>query len=90
MGVDGMRQVVLRVLALPALLMLLFYSVSVTAAWWQDEIELTSGWNWFWVGLLPLLIVLWWRYFSIFGCKNPACLLPEDESVKKSRCDEKQ
>jgi hypothetical protein len=74
MGVDGMRQVVLRVLALPALLMLLFYSVSVTAAWWQDEIELTSGWNWFWVGLLPLLIVLWWRYFPSSAARiPPAC-----------------
>lgn len=61
MGVDGMRQALLRVLALLALLMLLFYSISVTVAWWRGEIELTSGWNWFWVGLLPLLIVLWWR-----------------------------
>lgn len=84
-----MRQAVLRILALLALLALLFYSVSVTVAWWRDEIALTSGWNWFWVGLLPLLIVLWWRYFSIFGCKNPACLLPQDESVKKSKCHEK-
>lgn len=78
-----MRQAVLRVFALLLLLMLLFYSVSVTVAWWRGDIVLTTDWNWFWVGLLPVLIVLWWRYFSIFGCKNPACLLPEDESTKK-------
>lgn len=78
-----MRQAVLKVLALLALLALLFYSVSVTVAWWRNELALASDWNWFWVGLLPLLIVLWWRYFSIFGCKNPACLLPENKPVKK-------
>lgn len=77
-----MQQALLRVLALLVLLMLLFYSVSVTMAWWRGEIALTSDWNWFWVGLLPILMVVWWRYFSIFACKNPACLLPEDESVK--------
>jgi hypothetical protein len=83
------RQAVLRVLALLTLLALLVYSVSVTVAWWRDEIELTSSWNGFWVGLLPLLIVLWWRYFSIFGCKNPTCLLPEDESAKATEYHEK-
>jgi hypothetical protein len=85
-----MRQPVLRVLALMVLLMLLFYSVSVTVAWWRGEIALTSGGNWCWVGLLPILIGVWWRYFSIFGCKDPACLLPQDESVKKSKCHEKR
>jgi hypothetical protein len=80
-----MRQPVLRVLALIVLLALLFYSVSVTVAWWRGEITLTSGGNWCWVGLLPILIMLWWRYFSIFGCKDPACLLPEEESVKTSK-----
>lgn len=78
-----MRQAVLRVLALLVLLALLFYSARVTAAWWNGETALMSDWNWFWVGLLPVLIGLWWRYFSIFGCKNPACLLPQDESAKK-------
>jgi hypothetical protein len=29
--------------------------------------------------LFPVLLWIWWRYFSVFGCKAPACLLPKDE-----------
>jgi hypothetical protein len=26
-----------------------------------------------------VLLVVWWRYFSVFGCEQPACLLPEQQ-----------
>ena len=26
-----------------------------------------------------LLVALWWRHFSVFGSKQPACLLPSDD-----------
>ncbi len=78
-----MRRVIGRVLALMLLLLLLFYSVGVSVAWWRGEVRLDQDGNWLAVVLLPLLVGIWWRYFSVFGCKEPACLLPEDESGRR-------
>jgi len=65
--VYGMLQPVLRVLALLVLLALLFFSVSVTVAWGEIKLKLQVTGTGLWGGLLPILIILWWRYFSIFG-----------------------
>jgi len=73
------RQEILRPLLLVALLGMLVVSVKVTVGWWRDELSLTEDGNWLWLALFPLLLAVWWRYFSIFGCKEPACLLPKDE-----------
>ena len=73
------RQEILRPLLLVALLGMLVVSVKVTVGWWRDELSLTEDGNWLWLALFPLLLAVWWRYFSVFGCKEPACLLPKDE-----------
>ncbi len=57
----------------------LFQSVIVTVAWWNGE--LTAGyWEWLWIGLLPVWLFVFFRYYSIFrpGCR--ACHPPEDGS----------
>ncbi|MBI5007331.1 MAG: hypothetical protein HZB95_09455 [Nitrosomonadales bacterium] len=74
-----MKQALLRPLLLVVLLGLLVASVKVTVAWWRGELSLADDGNWLWLLLFPILLVIWWRYFSVFGCKEPACLLPKDE-----------
>ena len=56
----------------------LFQSVIVTVAWWNGE--LTAGpREWLWIGLLPVWLFVYFRYYSIFrpGCR--ACLPPEQK-----------
>lgn len=76
-----MRQAILRPLLLVVLLGLLVVSVKVAVGWWRGELSLSEDGNWLWLALFPLLLAAWWRYFSIFGCKEPECLLPKDEEV---------
>jgi len=77
-----MRQALLRPLLLVVLLGLLVVCLKVTAGWWRGELSLAEDGNWVWLALFPVLLVIWWCYFSVFGCKEPACLLPEDEERK--------
>jgi FtsH-binding integral membrane protein len=63
-----------------ALLFLAFIqALTVTIAWWRNELPETQVADWFWILLLPVLIGIYFRYFSIFrpGCR--ACL-PEDRT----------
>jgi len=76
---QGMRHAFLRPVLLVLLLGLLVAALKVTVGWWRDEISLAEDGNWLWLALFPILLVVWWRYFSVFGCKEPACLLPKDE-----------
>lgn len=73
------RDVVVRPLLLVAVLGLMVASVKVALGWWQGELALAEDGNWLWLALFPVLFWVWWRYFSIFSCKDPGCLLPEDE-----------
>jgi hypothetical protein len=46
-------------------------------AWWYGE--LTAGpWEWLWIGLLPVWLFVFFRYYSVFrpGCR--ACEPPEE------------
>ncbi len=52
--------------------------VKVTVGGWRGELSLAEDGNGFWLLLFPVLLGVWWRYFSVFGCKEPACLLPDD------------
>lgn len=74
-----MRQAVFRPLLLVVLLGLLVISAKVTAGWWRDELSLAQDGNWLWLALLPVLLAVCWRYFSVFGCQDPASLSPRDE-----------
>jgi hypothetical protein len=78
----NLQQAILRPLLLVVLLGLLIACVKVTAGWWRGELELAQDGNWLWLALFPFLLAIWWRYFSVFGCKQPSCLLPEDEEKR--------
>jgi bacteriorhodopsin len=67
----------LRPMLLVLLLGLLVVCVKVVTGWWRGELSLAEDGNWLWLLLFPVLLVVWWRYFSVFGCEQPACLLPE-------------
>lgn len=76
------RDVVLRPVLLVIVLGLMVVCSKVLLGWWKGELLLTEDGNWLWLVLFPVLFGVWWRYFSIFGCKAPTCLLSEEE--KKS------
>jgi len=52
-------------------------SVVASDKWWRGE-EL-AWWEWGLAGALPILIGIYLRYFSIFGCGRGQCLTPPDE-----------
>jgi len=54
-------------------------SITVTVGWRNGELH-AGLWEWLWIGLLPVWIFIFFRYYSIFrpGCR--ACLPPEHES----------
>ncbi len=55
------------------------HSITVAIGWWKDELH-AGIWEWLWIGLLPVWIFVYFRYYSIFrpGCR--ACLPPGSES----------
>lgn len=72
-----------RPLLLVAVLGLLVASIKVLVGWWQGELRLEDEGNWVWLVLFPVLLWIWWRYFSVFGCSQAACLLPEEDDQNK-------
>lgn len=52
-------------------------SLTVTVAWWRNELPETQPADWFWILLFPILIGIYLRCFSIFRPDCRACL-PED------------
>ncbi|MDH4215373.1 MAG: hypothetical protein OEV23_00525 [Gallionella sp.] len=74
-----MKSMFWRPVSLAILLGLLVASIKVLVGWWHGELSLADDGNWLWLALFPVLLIVWWRNFSIFGCKEPNCLLPKDE-----------
>jgi hypothetical protein len=58
----------------------LMQSLTVTVAWWRNELPDTQPADWFWILLLPLLIGIYLRFFSVFRIDCHACL-PQDRST---------
>ncbi len=59
-------------------------SITVTVAWWTGG--RTAGlWEWLWIGLLPVWLFVFFRYYSIFrpGCR--VCQPPEDRVSLRNR-----
>ena len=54
-------------------------SIAITVAWWNGD--LTAGpCEWLWIGLLPVWLFVFFRYYSIFRPGCGACLPPEEQS----------
>lgn len=76
------RQAFLRPVLLVLLLGLLVPCLKVTAARWRGELAPREDGNW--LLLFPILLIGWWRYFLVFGCRQPGCLLPDDELERRN------
>jgi len=69
-----------RALGLKILIAFSFYQfITVAVAWWQGGLD-AGSWGWSWIGLLPVWLFVYLRYYSIFrpGCR--ACLPPDDRA----------
>lgn len=58
-------------------------SVATAIRWWRGDIVMLTREDGFWLALLPLMLYLYFRQ-SVFGCKQPACLLPPEEQPPHS------
>jgi len=59
----------------------LIQSLTVTVAWWRHELPELRADDWFWILLLPVLIGVYLRFFSIFRPDCRACL-PQDRPTQ--------
>jgi hypothetical protein len=59
-------------------------SAGTIAAWTRGELGAFTFWDGFWILLLPVLIGIYLRYFSVFRKDCPAC--SADAAEKNRRC----
>ncbi len=66
-----------------AYLVLLIEAIRAAVAWWKGELA-QPGWDDIaLLGLLPVLLWIWWRYISPFGQDCPKCALPPEDGSGK-------
>lgn len=53
-------------------------SLLTAIAWWQGTLTDPGLLDIFWLCMAPVMAYLYLRHVSIFGRKQPACLLPQD------------
>jgi ABC-type Fe3+-siderophore transport system permease subunit len=64
-------------------LVLLIEAIRAAVAWWKGELA-QPGWDDIaLMGLLPVLLWIWWRYISPFGQACPKCALPPEDGSGK-------
>jgi hypothetical protein len=56
----------------------LFQSLAVTVDWWRGRITELTGWELFWLLLLPVLLAVYLHGLPLFRRGCPAC--PPDEA----------
>jgi hypothetical protein len=59
----------------------LVQSLTVTVAWWRHELPALQAVDWFWILLLPVLIGIYLRFFSLFRPDCRACQ-PQDRPAQ--------
>jgi len=62
-----------------AYMVLLIEAIRAAVAWWHGELAQPGGSDIALIGVLPLLVWVWWRYISPFGqpdCQK--CALPPE------------
>jgi len=79
-----MRRIVVGIILWFAGGMVLLQSLVTAVRWWQGEIAVMEAIDWLWLGLLLPMLYVYLRYVSIFGCRKPVCLTPEDQREQKT------
>ena len=64
------------------LFLALLQALTVTVAWWRNELTEVGAVEWFWILMLPVLVGIYLRFFSIFRPDCHACL-PEDRATTR-------
>jgi hypothetical protein len=57
-------------------------AIRVATAWWKGQLESIGAMEALLLAALPAVAWAWWRYYSIFGRKEPKCLLPEEPAKR--------
>jgi len=78
--------VVLWLMAGALLFLAMIQSLTVTVAWWRNELPAIRADDWFWILLLPLLIMAYLRFFSVFRPDCRACLPDDSKTQGGPRC----
>lgn len=81
---NDMRQLV-RLLAAFAFMVALIEAIRVAVAWWRGELAEPAVIDWLLLGALPLLGWIWWRYFSVFACREQCEPNPASRSETQRR-----
>ncbi len=79
-----MRRIVVGIILWFAGGMVLLQGLVTAVRWWRGEIEVMTASDWLWLCLLPPMLYVYVRYVSIFGCKQPTCLTPDDQQKQKN------
>ena len=67
-------RVALGLIAGALLFLAVIQSLTVTVAWWRNELQAMHAADWFWILLLPILIGIYLRFFSILRPDCRTCL----------------
>ena len=70
----------LWLLAGALLFLALIRALTVAVAWWRNELPGAGAAEWLWILLLPVMVGIYLRFFSIFRPDCRACL-PNDCST---------
>lgn len=70
----------MRVILGVAFAVLFLDSIVTAVHWWRGELVTPTVLDWIEIGLLPLLLFVYLRYFSIFKPECQVCELPENPS----------
>jgi hypothetical protein len=70
--------VALRLLGAIAIFAGIIEGARVIQSWYLGERAL-AGWDWLWLALLPVCVLAFLRYYSIFRPDCRACELPDDK-----------
>ena len=69
-----------RVLLGVAFVALFLESISTTVHWWRGQLGAPTVIDWIEIGLLPVLLFVYLRYFSVLRPDCNACQPPQDPS----------
>lgn len=57
-------------------------SLLTVIAWWKGTLTDPTVLDIFWLAMAPVMAYVYLRHISIFGRKQPACLLPQDDPTQ--------
>lgn len=67
------------------LFLALIPALTVTLAWWRNELPVAGAAEWFWMAMLPVLVWIHLRFFSVFRPDCHACLANDRSTPSAAR-----